>query len=271
MYINVIDYRGDDKIINARGDTLFEYRTKYFLRMQKEFGYWKQHGHKFRCFTQHNDNNYDEFDDVVKIARGNAAFSRNQVLNFYRKDLWIAILDNDCSLYWDKLDAKEFVQNVEQVIDIAEEQKITSFVPFNPLVQPYLKKTPAKWSFKPQLVQNAFVFCKVDDFRNDETLTTCEDLDIGCQMALAGRRVAKLENISLRSMVNGKSTIFHVNAYHKDYDNLNPNANAKGLLKYDAQLDRKDKYQMAKREIEDKYKMTIEEISIRHKLLWQNK
>lgn len=269
MWINVIDYRGDETIINSRGDSLFSYRTKYFQRQQEDFEYWKQAGHKFRCFTQHDDDNYIGFDDVVKISRGNAAFSRNCVLNYYTKGDWISIWDNDVSLYWDKFNAIKFTLDCENVCKLAEEQNIISFVPFNPLVSPYSKNIPKIWTFNNQIVQNALIFCKILDFRYDENLTTREDYDIGCAMTLAGYKTARLENISLKSMVNGKSTIFTVNAYHEAYKNPGPKANPKGLLKYDAQLDRLEKYKKANEEMEQKYSMSLQQIEIEQRKLWK--
>jgi hypothetical protein len=273
MWINIIDYRGDDTVINSRGDSLFQYRTKYFLRQQDDFYHWKKAGHKFRCFTQHENrnslfNDYGEYDDVVKIPRGSAAFSRNQVLDYYPVGTWIGIWDNDVSLYWDRLSAHEFVKNLDNICLQAQNNNIKSFVPFNPLVSPYLKNIPNPWTFSPQVVQNALIWCQVDVFRNDETLTTREDYDIGCQITLAGYKTARLENISLRSMVNGKSTIFKVNAYHEEYKKPGPKANPAGLLKWDAQLDRTDKYHQANQEIKSKYNLTLSEIEKRQKVLW---
>lgn len=266
----MIDYRGDDTIINSRGDCLFDYRTKYFLRIQEDFHYWKQWGHKFRCFTQHHQSeDFKHFDDVVYIPRGNAAASRNQVLDYYKRNSWIAILDNDCSLYFNRLDALDFIKNLDDVISFAEQSNIVSFVPFNPLVQPYPKILPSKWTFQPQVVQNAFIFCKVMDFRYDESLTTREDYDIGCQIIMAGYKCARLANISLRSMVNGKSTIFKVNAYHEQYKKPGPKANPKGLLKWDAQLDRIEKYNNANNEIEQKYQCSQKEIEERLRIMFK--
>ena len=273
MNINVIDYRGDNTTVNSRGDTLFNYRTRYFLRQQEDFHRWKKAGHKFRCFTQHENrmtfiDDYSEYDDVVKIPRCNAAAARNYVLNYYSKNEWIGIWDNDVSLYWNKLNAEQFPEALNKVCEQADANNIISFVPFNPLVAPYSKKSYEPWTFSPQIVQNALIFCKVLDFRYDEQIETREDYEIACAMTLAGHKTARLENISLQSMVNGKSTIFKVNAYHKAYKKPGPNANPKGLLEWDAQLDRIDKYKIANQQIEEKYKMPIKDIEQLQKKLW---
>ena len=36
MYINIIDYRGDEQVANSLGETLFQYRTRYFVKQQEK-------------------------------------------------------------------------------------------------------------------------------------------------------------------------------------------------------------------------------------------
>jgi len=112
------------------------------LEYKKTSTIGKKHGHKFRCFTQHDNrndiiNDYSEFNDVVKIPRGNAASSRNLVLDYYSKDEWIGIWDNDATVYFDKLDTKNFIRDLDAICQEAEQLAISSFVPFNAQQAPY--------------------------------------------------------------------------------------------------------------------------------------
>jgi len=274
MWINIIDYRGDDTIINTRNETLFNYRTRYLFRIQEDFYHWKKHGHKFRCFTQHDNrndiiNDYSEFNDVVKIPRGNAASSRNLVLDYYSKDEWIGIWDNDASVYFDKLDTKNFIRDLDAICQEAEQLAISSFVPFNAQQAPYPLK-PKRW--KPKLEQKTTqLWCCVDDWRFDDTLECLEDLEFACRLALQGKKFAQTELCSLKEYVNGKSTIFVVNEHHKAYKKPGPGANPNGLKQWDAQLDRVEKYDRAKQQIETKLGYTIKEIKEIHKKLWEKK
>lgn len=271
MWINIIDYRGDDTVINTRNETLFEYRTRYFFKIQEDFYHWKKHGHKFRCFTQHQNRNpiiddYNEFDDVIQIPRGNAASSRNQVLDYYAKGEWIGIWDNDASVYFDKLDTKNFIKDLDAICQEADSLGISSFVPFNAQQAPY-PKNPKRW--KPKLEQKTTqLWCKVADWRFDQSLECLEDLEFACRLSQQGYKFAQTELCSLKEYVNGKSTIFQVNNYHQAYKNPGAKANPKGLLQWDAQLDRNDKYSQAKTQIETKLGDTIVNIKQQHKLLW---
>lgn len=274
MWINVIDYRGDDTIINTRGDSLFKYRTNYFHKQQEDFTIWKEAGHKFRCFTQHINTNdliddFWAFDEVVRIPRGNAAQSRNYVLDYYCLGDWIGIWDNDASLYFDRLESRRFVTELDLICKLAEEQNISSFVPFNAQQSPYPKKPKPAWTFKPKLEQKGtMLFVKVDSWRFDVNMTALEDLEFAARLAKENKKFAMCEQVSLKELVNGKSTIFQVNAYHSEYKNPGPNANPKGLLQWDAQLDRKYKYEQNKSYIENKLKMSLEDIKKIHKSNW---
>jgi hypothetical protein len=272
MWINVIDYRGDDTIVNSRGDRLFDYRTRYFFKQQEDFHRWKTHGHRFRCFTQHHNrtpflDDYSEFDDVQHIPRGNAAQSRNRVLDFYEPGEWIGIWDNDATLYFDKLDSLTFVKDLDSICVEAQQKNIASFVPFDASQAPYPRK-PKRW--RPCLNQKTtMLFAQVSDWRFDETLCCLEDLEFACRLSQKGVLFAQTELCSLKELVKGKSTIFTLNAHHSEYKNPGPNANPKGLLIWDAQLDRKIKYQKALNEIERKLGKSLRKLKQEHKLLWK--
>lgn len=274
IWINVIDYRGDQTTVNSRGDTLFDYRTKYFFRQQDDFHYWKKWGHKFRCFTQHHNrndlfNDYFAFDDVIKIPRGNAAFSRNQVLDYYTKDQWIGIWDNDATLYFNKLNSLEFCQELEQVCEQADQQGIVSFIPFNAQQSPYPKHQKPRWTFRPKLEQKGtMLFVKTDDWRFDEQMSALEDLEFAMRLVSDNKKFAVCEQVSLKEMVQAKSTIFQINAHHKSYKKPGPNANPNGLLEWDAQLDRQKKYKINLDYIENKLGPT-DSIKKIHRQLWE--
>jgi hypothetical protein len=272
MYINIIDYRGDNKVINSRGDILFDYRTKYFLQIQQDFDIWKKNGHRFRCFTQHHtDTHFDGFDEVINIPQGNAAQSRNHVLNYYPISEWISIWDNDATLYFDKLESRRFVSEVDLVCQLAEQQDILSFVPFNAQQAPYPQNPKPAWTFKPKLEQKGtMLFLKTGDWRFDEKMTALEDLEYACRLSLQGKKFAQCEQVSLKECVHGKSTIFEINAYHRNYNKLGSNANPKGLLKWDAQLDRTEKYKTNIAYIEQKLGLTLKQLRDTHKKIWNN-
>ena len=274
MWINIIDYRGDETVINTRGDSLFQYRTKYFLKQQDDFHHWKKAGHKFRCFTQHKNRNplfddYADYDDVVKIPRGNAAFSRNNVLNFYPKEEWIGIWDNDASLYFDKLESYKFIVELEQVCSQAQAQGIVSFIPFNAQQSPYPKNPKPCWTFKPKLDQKGtMLFLQVKDWRFDESMDALEDLEFACSLINQGYKFAQCEQVSLKEYVNGKSTIFVVNEHHKAYKKPGPKASPNGLKQWDAQIDRIEKYKKNIEYIESKLGSDIKTLREQHKKLW---
>jgi len=274
MWINIIDYRGDNTTVNSRGDTLFNYRTKYFLRQQEDFYHWKKAGHKFRCFTQHDNRNslfddYSEYDDVVKIPRSNAAQARNQVLNFYPKEEWIGIWDNDATLYFDKLESQRFVVELEQVCCQAQEQGIVSFIPFNAQQAPYPKNTKPAWTFRPKLEQKGtMMFLQVGEWRFDETMDALEDIEFACSLIQQGYKFAQCDQVSLKEMVHSKSTIFEINPHHKEYKNPGPNANPNGLLEWNAQLDRNNKYKKNMEYIKSKLGSDIKTLREQHRNLW---
>jgi hypothetical protein len=273
MNINIIDYRGDDTVINSRGDTLFQYRTRYFHRIQEDFQPWRDAGHTFTCFTQHNNQNdlfddYWGFDKVVSIPRSNAPQARNHVLDYYKKGEWIGVWDNDASVYLDKLDTRNFIKNLDTIAQEAEGLGIVSFVPFNAQQAPYPKK-PKRW--KPRVEQKGtMMFLKVMDWRYDETLECLEDLENALRLAQQGYKTAQTELCSLKEYVHAKSTVFTVNAYHSAYKKPGPRANPKGLTEWDAQKDRVEKYARAKQQIEIKLGDTIQNIKQQHKNVWKN-
>ena len=274
MWINIIDYRGDDTVINSRGDSLFNYRTKYFLRQQDDFKYWKAHGHQFRCFTQHNDNSFNHFDHVVKIPRCHTAQARNYVLDFIQNsnEDWFGLWDNDTTLYWDRLSSKIFPRDIDQVNQLASEQDIIGYVPFNPGAGPY-QQVEAGWTFKPTIqMKGTMMFLRnpnqYGNTRFNEQISTMDDLEWAVNLTKQDKKFAIIEQVSLNELVNGKSTIFTVNAYHEGYKKPGPNANPKGLLKWDAQLDRNEKYKIARKEIEKLHNLTMDEAAFRQRKLW---
>ena len=257
MNINIIDYRGDDTIINTRGETLFQYRTRYFHRIQEDFQPWRDAGHTFTCFTQHSNQNelfddYWGFDKVIPIQRCNAPQARNHVLNHYEKGEWIGIWDNDASVYLNKLDTRNFIKNLDTIAQEADDLGIVSFVPFNAQQAPYPKK-PQRW--KPRVEQKGtMLFLKVMDWRYDATLDCLEDLENALRLAQQGYKTAQTDLCSLKEYQSAKSTIFQVDL------------NGAGRT---AQQDRIDKYAQAKQQIETKLGDTIDNIKKQHKELWK--
>jgi hypothetical protein len=275
MWINVIDYRGDDTVINSRGDNLFWYRTKYFLKMTEDFSHWRQHGHQFRCFTQHNDNSFNDFDHVVKIPRCHTAQARNYVLDFVQNsnEDWFGLWDNDTTLYWDRLSSKIFPRDIDQVNQLASEQDIIGYVPFNPGAGPY-QQVKEGWTFKPTIqMKGTMMFLRnpnqYGNTRFNEQISTMDDLEWAVNLTKQDKKFAILDQISLNELVSGKSTIFTVNAYHENYKKPGPKANPKGLLKWDAQLDRNEKYKIARKEIENLHNLTMDEAALRQRNLWR--
>lgn len=272
MNINIIDYRGDDTIISSRGDKLFQYRTKYFHRIQEDFKPWRDAGHTFTCYTQHTNQNdlfddYWGFDSVVQTARMSAPQARNCVLDNSTKGEWIGIWDNDASVYLDRLDTRNFIKNLDTIAQEADTQGIVSFVPFNAQQAPY-PKTPKRW--RPRVEQKGtMLFLKVMDWRYDETFECLEDLENALRLTQLGYKTAQTELCSLKEYVCGKSTIFTVNAYHSAYKKPGPGANPKGLIKYDAQLDRVEKYTRAKQQMETKLGDSIKNIKQQQRDLWK--
>lgn len=276
FYINVIDYRGDETVINSRGDCLYDYRTKYFLRQQEDFHLWKQWGHKFRCFTQHHKSqDFKHFDDVVYISRCNTAKARNYVLDYIKNsdEDWFGLWDNDATLYWDRLSSRLFPQHLHSVNEIANEQEIIGYVPFNPGASPYLNVQDG-WTFKPTIqMKGTMMFLRnpnqYGDTRFNENISTMEDLEWAVHLTKKDKKFAIIEQVSLNELVNGKSTIFTVNAYHENYKKPGPKSNPKGLLKWDAQLDRNQKYQIAREEIAQLHNLSMDDAAAQQRNLWR--
>lgn len=202
MWINVIDYRGEPGLS-------YEQRSHHFLKQQQDFTYWQQHGHKFCCFTQHDDDQYPHFDKVVKIPRGTAAESRNHVLEHYAENQWIGIWDNDATVYWDKLKSQHAPSEFDQIISLADSLKLQAFVPFNPSQTPYTA-CPDHWSFRATTVlKGTMMFIKTSTVRFDTALSALEDTDYALQLTALGHRVGRLEQLSLKEYAANNSTIFN--------------------------------------------------------------
>lgn len=201
MWINVIDYRGQDN--------LFVKRTEVFLKQQQDFHYWQQHGHKFRCFTQHHtDNNFGEYDDVIKIPRCYAAKARNIILDYYPADTWIGIWDNDASLYWNRLDSAKVPGELDKITQQADDQLIVAWAPYNPQTSPYQETLPPAWTFRSTIsLKGTMMFLKTQSIRFNETITTLEDRDYACQLTMLGHRVGRLEQAALKEWAASHSTI----------------------------------------------------------------
>lgn len=269
MWINIIDWRGDSTAINSRGDSLFWYRTKYFLRQQADFHRWKKYGHQFRCFTQHDDDSHPEFDDVVRIPRSNAPQARNYVHNFYPINTWIGLWDNDGTLYWDKLHSNQVPQDLDLICSEADNKKIVAWVPFNAQQSPYPKTLPDPWTFKPTIqLKGTMTFVKTSELRHNESEPSRDDVEYAFELTRLRRRVGMLEQASLNELVNGKSTVFKVNAYHEAYKKPGPRANPNGLLQWDAQLSRRDEYQRADKVWQEKYGQGLEDFQRQQRALW---
>lgn len=253
MWINVIDYRGDNTVINNKGNTLYEKRTEIFLKQQADFAIWKQHGHKFRCFTQHNDNQYQEFDDVVYINRGNASESRNQVLDYYPQGSWISIWDNDATLYFDKLASRKFIEDLDTVIiPLADKYNFSGFIPYNPQQAPYPKPAQPPYTFKYKIEQKTtMLWLKVTEHRYDTSLTILEDWEYAFRMAIEGHIFAQSQDISLKEYALSVSTIFDNNKQGGKYE------------------ERKRQYAIAKQQVQDKLTMRMEEIRKLHRANYQ--
>lgn len=203
MWINVIDYRGEGSLLAKR--------TEVFLRQQQDFKLWQQHGHKFRCFTQHTDNNYPGFDDVIVIPRGSAAQSRNHVLDYYPKDTWTGIWDNDATLYWNKSMSQLVPEQWDQIIALAEQHDLKAFVPFDPRQTPY-ENIPDHWTFRStNILKGTMVFLKTMDLRYRTDMPALEDIEYAFQLTKLGLKSGRLEQMSMKEMANNASTIFDEN------------------------------------------------------------
>jgi hypothetical protein len=244
MIINLVDYRGDNTIVNNKGETLFEYRTRYFRRVQDDFHYWKQHGHKFVCFTQHpNDNNFEGFDEVIAIPRGTAPQSRNCILEHYPADTWIGIWDNDATLYWDKLNSKLVPKELEQICQQADNGGLYAWVPFNAQQAPYPTDLTPRWTFSPTIqLKGTMTFIKTCELRFNEQQPYRDDVEYAFELTLLDRKVGMLDQASLREHRPMFSTIFKNN--------------------------RVEIYQQSNKEMEDKLKYTFEELQAKQRNLW---
>lgn len=278
MRVLVIDYRGDDTVINSRGDSLFHYRTHYFQRQQQDFHLWRQWGHTFHCFTQHGTH-CEGFDEVIPSPRAPVARAKNWALDWIQSqgitDPWIGLWDNDSTLYWDRLRSREVPQHLDHICGLAQSQHIFAWVPFNAQQAPYQPVSHTEWQFKPTIqMKGSMTFlrnpCHYAQQRFREDVTTMDDLVWAIEHTLAGRRVGTLQQASLNELVCGKSTIFKVNAYHQQYKKPGPGANPKGLLQWDAQLDRREKYQIAHQEIQQIYGATWQELQGKQRALWND-
>lgn len=279
MKILINDYRGDDTVINSRGDSLFDYRTHYFKKMQEDFNYWKKHGHQFICFTQHDDQSFSNFDLIVKAPRNPVANAKNYILNWIEEnqieDDWFGLWDNDATLYWNKHRSSEIPKTLDDICKIAQEQNIYAWVPFNPQQAPYQSIDNTNWTFKPTLqMKGTMTFLRnpkhYDQQRFNENITTMDDLVWAIDLTRKGHKVGTLDQSSLNELGNGKSTIFKVNAYHSEYKNPGPNANPKGLLQWDAHIDRNEKYKSAHQDVKSLYGLDWKEWQKKQRSLWKN-
>ena len=251
MKINVIDYRGDATVINSRGDTLFNYRTKYFHKMQEDFYLWKEHGHTFQCWTQHQNrnqfvNDYWAFDQVSEIPRSSAPEARNIVLDSLPKDIWCAIWDNDTTLYWDKLKSKQFPKDLSALTNYCDQENIRLFQPFNSQQSPYPKKISSDFKTAKK-IKGTQMYLKTTDIRF-QNFTALEDWAFGLDHIQRGYKLATCMSASLREFQTDKSTIFGVNVNSKlwqENQHLHP---------WDGELERRRIYAEAKQIIIDKYK-----------------
>jgi len=200
MWINVIDYRGDE------GTPLYEKRTNNLMKMQMDFSRWQEHGHQFRCFTQHkiNDTDFVNYDDVIEIERGNASYARNTVLDFYKKDEWIGVWDNDATLYWEKLKSAVFPGELD---NICENNRLhcflpiwSGFMPYSAAIQMTIKSTYSKngFSFTPSpRIKGTMFFTKVCDIRFDVNTRYGEDVEFGIRLTLDNKLCGFINEVSL--------------------------------------------------------------------------
>ena len=278
MQINIIDYRGDDTIINSRGDcTLFQYRTRYYQRMQLDWHRWQAQGHRFVVFTQHEDDVHQSADEVIPIPRMRGAEAKNVILEHMMpvKDEWFGMWDNDATLYWNRLKSTHIPQDLVAICDKAKMQGIYAWVPFNPQAAPYQPTAVDDYTFRATIqMKGTMTFMQnpngYGNQRFNETITTQDDLEWAIQLTAKGFKVGMLQQASLNELVMGKSTIFRVNAYHKQYRKPGPRANPKGLLQWDAQLDRREKYEIAQRELEALYGANWRDWQRRQRALWNH-
>lgn len=263
-------------MVNRVGESLFKYRTRVFYEMQQDFATWRESGHKFRCFTQHENTNpiiddYSEFDQVIKIPRGNASASRNCVLSHYAPGQWIGVWDNDATVYWNRLNTTQFVKELDtKVIDKATALGLTGFIPFNAQQAPYPQKPLPPYTFKPDFPKGTMMFLQVKDYRFDETITALEENELASRLILQGHKFGKSQDIALKELQSDKSTVFKIKNYYQPYERPGPRANPKGKLAWDAQENRKQQYLAYTEIIEQKLGTSFSNIREQHRTLWQD-
>lgn len=268
----MIDYRGDGTTINPRGDSLFNYRTRYFHRQQQDFHKWKQQGHTFHCFTQHDPraviDDWWAFDEVIPVARATQPRVTNQILEWAQPGEWLGIWDNDATLYWDRMWSQRLPPELEGVCVKAEDEGIGVWIPYNAQQKPYPPRIADDWLFEPTLaVKSTMHFLQVNDVRLDETLPALYDHDFGIQQMRRGVKCAQLQQAALNELVNGKSTIFAVNAHHPEWGQRELKKNQ---LKWDAQWSRQEIYHTAKQQIEAKWGVSLRELTHEHRTMWRD-
>ena len=202
MIINIIDYRGSDPL-------LFEKRTEKFLQIQNDFVHWRPY-HQFVCWTQHDDiSNMHSFDLIKKIPRSSAAEARNHVLGYYAKNTWIGLWDNDATLYWNRLKSKDFPRDVDLVLSLADQKKLVAFVPFDPRQCPYPDTIAEDWTFRStNILKGTMIYLKINEIRFDTTMSAMSDSEYACHQTSLGRKIGRLEQISLNEISPSVSTIF---------------------------------------------------------------
>ena len=273
MYINIIDYRGDEQVANSLGETLFQYRTRYFVKQQEDFALWKKHGHKFVCFTQHpDDTHFDGFDEVIPIARGTCDQSRNAVLKHYANTdwKWMGMWDNDSTLYWDKMNTHLVPQELDNICALADEKNIAAWVPFNPQQSPYPDVNLDEWTFVPTIhLKGSMTFIHNEQqYYDDSFAWHGGDVRYAIQLTKKYKKCAILEQASLNELVRGKSTVFKINAYHEQYKNPGANANPYGLLKWDSTIARKERLKEHDKHLKATTGLTIGEWGHKQRCLW---
>lgn len=277
MYINIIDYRGSKTTQTlSRGDTLFDYRTKYFVKQQQDFPKWQQHGHKFICFTQHpDDKNFDGFDKVVPIPRGTCDESRNAVFDYHKQQSsnwkWMGLWDNDSTLYWTKNNSSLLPEKLDEVCAQAQQQGIAGWVPFNPQQAPYVEVDLNTWTFKPTIhLKGSMMFLHNEQQWYDTSFAYHGgDLRYAIELTRKGKKCAWLDQAALNELVTGKSTVFQINAYHEKYKKPGPDANPKGLKKWDSTIARRERLKVHFDHILTTTGLTVKDWQKKQRDLWQ--
>ena len=271
MRIAVIDWRGDGTAINSRGDSLFNYRTKYFHRQQEDFARWQLHGHTLHCFTQHDVraviDDWWAFDEVIPCTRASQCEARNQVLAWATPGEWIGCWDNDATLNWHKMWSADLPDQLEFVCEQAQDDGIGAWMPFNAQQSPYPKLPASEWLFEPTIkLKGTMMFLAVTDVRFDEDITCWEEVDYATQLMMQGVKTARLQQAALRELVEWKSTLFDVNCAHPEYG---ARPLMKNQNKWDTQWSRQDAYAKAKQQIEAKWHTSMRDLAHKHKQLWR--